>query len=109
MSKLAVDTSNPILTQVRTEIADIVKQVDEWVVSATQNIAESERDLDEKIKQYATLEQRERKLKEDQRILFEDRKVLDKEKSANEDFKRSLDKQKDELSEKLARVQSILH
>lgn len=109
MSEIAVDSKNPILEEVRKQIADIVKQVDEWVVEATRKVAENEQMLDRKIKEYATLEDREQKLKEDQGKLFEERRILDTEKKANEDFKLSLDRQKEELAEKLSRVQSILH
>ena len=86
-----------------------MKQVDDFVNKVEIRILEEERGLDEKIKQYATLQAEKQKLVETRITIEQERKILDKEKEGNRLKQISLTQKEEELNEKLKKVQAIIN
>ena|SRR3990167_123717 len=106
---LLYDEQKTVLNDIRRQIADIMKQVDDFVNKVEIRILEEERGLDEKIKQYATLQAEKQKLVETRITIEQERKILDKEKEGNRLKQISLTQKEEELNEKLKKVQAIIN
>jgi Skp family chaperone for outer membrane proteins len=106
---MTFDDSSEFIKEIRVNIADILKQVDDFVNSVENQIKARENELTEMMKKYESLKDKESKLVEDKLALENQRKEVHKQTQANRDMKISLDKKDQELQDKLQRVQSILN
>jgi len=103
------DESSEFIKEIRGKIADIMKQIDDFVAIVEARVKTRENELTEQMKKFETLKDREAEL-ENQRLEVEkSKKELHKQTSANRDKQIALDKKEQGLQDKLQRVQSILN
>jgi len=95
------DESSEFIKEIRGKIADIMKQIDDFVAIVEARVKTRENELTEQMKKFETLKDREAEL--------ESKKELHKQTSANRDKQIALDKKEQGLQDKLQRVQSILN
>ena len=103
------DESSEFIKEIRGKIADIMKQIDDFVAIVEARVKTRENELTEQMKKFETLKDREAEL-ENQRLEVEkSKKELHKQTSANREKQIALDKKEQGLQDKLQRVQSILN
>jgi hypothetical protein len=98
----------PVLREIREKLAGLMKDLDDFVNFTETRIIEMENNLDNKIKEYATLAEKQRNLENDKKQLISDKQIFSQEKQANRVKSIALDNREKELEDKIKRVQTIL-
>jgi hypothetical protein len=103
------EDSTDIVKEIRLKLAVILKEADEFVELVDRRVKARENELNEQMKKYEVLKDKEKKL-EDYRLGLDQReKELEVQKKANRDKQIALEKSEQEIQDKLKRVQSILN
>jgi len=103
------DDSSEFIKEIRGKIADIMKQIDDFVALVEARIKARENELTEQMKKFESLKEREKELDNKRLEIEKSKKELHKQTQANRDKQIALDKKEQELQDKLQRVQSILN
>lgn len=97
------------IKKIRSEIADILKQVEDFAVNTEKTINARENELTEQMKKYETLKERENDILRQKEEILKSKKEVTKQVKANRDKQIALEKKEEELQDKLQRVKSILN
>lgn len=100
--------SEEMVKQIRAELVDLMKKADEFVIYIEKKIQDRETELDEKIRKYQILKQREKNLDEAEQSLKKREVLVNKEKQNLRDKQLALDTQEKELNKLRDRVKNIL-
>jgi|SRR3990167_770018 len=96
------------LQEIRSKANELTKMVDGFVSEAEKGLQEKEVILDRKIKEYATLNEREKNLLSQEDGMVKERALLKKEQEALNDKQRKLDLKEDELEKKIRKVNELM-
>jgi len=105
---VTLDMSSDLIKEIRNKLAELMKQADETVVLIESKIKERENELDEKIREYAILKEREKKLNDYQNNLKKQETLVNLQKEANREKQIALEKKERELESTLQRVKGLL-
>lgn len=94
--------------RIRNQITDILKQVDEFVVLTQEALRQREQTVNERIKYYEKLKDKEKKLKIFAEDLDTKQKAIKKQKLANRQKKVNLDNREKKLEAKIREVKNVL-
>ena len=97
-----------VLDDIRQKAVELTKSVDGFVQEAESRLNKREEELDEKIKEMAVLEEKDKRLHAMKEGLEKERRLLEKEKEASRLKKKGLDLREVNLKKKIEQVNSLM-
>lgn len=98
-----------ILQDIRSKATELTKMIDDFVSEVSKDIDEKEAILTNKMKEYATLGEREKKLVLQEESFDKERALLKKEQEVLSEKQRKLELKEQDLERKIQKVNELMH
>lgn len=96
------------LQEIRSKANELTKMIDDFVVSVSKDLNEKEAVITNKIKEYATLGEREKKLSLQEESFAKERVLLKKEQDALNEKQRKLELKEQDLDKKIKKINDLM-
>lgn len=102
------DKGSQMMGDIRVKVADVTKLLDDLVIFVEDRIKTREADLDEKIKEYKILVEKQKKFEDYRESVEKRERLLEKQKKKLRVKQQALDRKEDKLQQKLQKVEELL-
>lgn len=97
-----------MIRDIRNQATELTKSIDSFVNDVSQKIEKEEKKLSEKMKEYALIDEKEKKVVELQERVKKERLLIEKEKEASRTRQKQLDIKENKLQENIKKVNELL-